>query len=70
MALGTPEADYQLPDMALLSAPAAVDQTSEYNAIKRNRGKLKDTMASFGVDVTVKAATLGPSITQYTEAPG
>ncbi|MCX2454658.1 DNA translocase FtsK [Lacticaseibacillus nasuensis] len=69
MALGTPEADYQLPDMALLSAPAAVDQTSEYNAIKRNRGKLKDTMASFGVDVTVKAATLGPSITQYEIQP-
>lgn len=66
---GAAAADYELPSMALLSAPDNVDQSTEYNAIKTNRVKLKETLASFGVDVNVKSATLGPSITQYEIQP-
>lgn len=66
---GDPSADYQLPSLDLLSDPPTVDQTQEYNAIQRNRKKLEKTFASFGVDVAVKAANLGPSITKYEIQP-
>lgn len=66
---GTPSDDYQLPPLSLLSNPKAVDQSDEYAAIKKNRGKLEQTFASFGVDVAVKAASLGPSITKYEIQP-
>ncbi|WP_155286227.1 FtsK/SpoIIIE family DNA translocase [Lacticaseibacillus zhaodongensis] len=66
---GAPSDDYQLPSLDLLSDPPAVDQTEEYDAIKRNRKKLEKTFASFGVDVAVKAANLGPSITKYEIQP-
>ncbi|WP_204123050.1 DNA translocase FtsK [Lacticaseibacillus mingshuiensis] len=61
--------DYILPPLDLLTQPAAADQTADYQMIKRNRTKLKQTFESFGVDVTVKSATLGPSITQYEIQP-
>ncbi|WDF82008.1 DNA translocase FtsK [Lacticaseibacillus pabuli] len=66
---GDPEADYQLPGLDLLSEPKPVDQSEEYAKIKANRSKLESTFASFGVDVTVKAASLGPSITKYEIQP-
>lgn len=66
---GTPSDDYQLPSIDLLSDPQVVDQSDEYAAIKKNRSKLEQTFASFGVDVTVKAASLGPSITKYEIQP-
>ncbi|MCI1283972.1 MAG: DNA translocase FtsK [Lacticaseibacillus songhuajiangensis] len=66
---GTPSDDYQLPPLDLLSNPKAVDQSDEYAAIKKNRSKLEQTFASFGVDVAVKAASLGPSITKYEIQP-
>lgn len=66
---GTPSDDYQLPPLDLLSNPKAVDQSDEYAAIKKNRAKLEQTFASFGVDVAVKAASLGPSITKYEIQP-
>lgn len=62
-------ADYIMPPISLLSPVDAVDQSKEVNLIKQNRIKLKDTMDSFGVDVSVKSATLGPSITQYEIQP-
>ncbi|WP_390409599.1 DNA translocase FtsK [Lacticaseibacillus jixiensis] len=62
-------ADYIMPPITLLSPVENVDQSQEYNLIKHNRVKLKDTMDSFGVDVAVKSATLGPSITQYEIQP-
>jgi S-DNA-T family DNA segregation ATPase FtsK/SpoIIIE len=61
--------DYVMPPLTLLSPVQDVDQSHEYQLIKQNRVKLKDTMDSFGVDVTVKSATLGPSITQYEIQP-
>lgn len=60
---------YQLPNPAILTATPPADQSVEYQTIKQNRKKLKQTLDSFGVDVTVKAATLGPSITQYEIQP-
>ncbi|WP_179394339.1 DNA translocase FtsK [Lacticaseibacillus absianus] len=62
-------ADYQLPSMDLLSAVPPADQSVEVEQIKQNRVKLKQTLESFGVNVTVKSATLGPSITQYEIQP-
>ncbi|RXT59406.1 FtsK/SpoIIIE family DNA translocase [Lacticaseibacillus chiayiensis] len=64
-----PAADYQLPSLNMLTATPPVDQSAEYQAIKTNRTKLKDTFESFGVKVAVKSATLGPSITQYEIQP-
>lgn len=66
---GDPEADYELPSLDLLSDVPPVDQSVEYDTIKANSVKLKQTLDSFGVDVTVKSATLGPSITQYEIQP-
>lgn len=64
-----PASDYQLPSLAMLTATPPVDQSAEYQAIKTNRTKLKETFESFGVKVGVKSATLGPSITQYEIQP-
>ncbi|WP_057893363.1 FtsK/SpoIIIE family DNA translocase [Lacticaseibacillus brantae] len=61
--------DYDLPSLDLLTVTQAADQSTEYDAIKRNRVKLKQTLDSFGVDVSVKSATLGPAITQYEIQP-
>ncbi|MBC7032822.1 cell division protein FtsK, partial [Salmonella enterica subsp. enterica serovar Enteritidis] len=58
-----------LPSLAMLTATPPVDQSAEYQAIKTNRTKLKETFESFGVKVGVKSATLGPSITQYEIQP-
>ncbi|WP_461215244.1 DNA translocase FtsK [Lacticaseibacillus sp. GG6-2] len=66
---GQATADYVMPPVTLLSPVEDVDQSHEYNLIKQNRVKLKETMDSFGVDVSVKSATLGPSITQYEIQP-
>ena len=61
--------DYDLPSLDLLTVTQTADQSAEYDAIKRNRIKLKQTLDSFGVDVNVKSATLGPAITQYEIQP-
>lgn len=66
---GDPTDDYKLPPLDILSQPAPVDQREEQDAIRVNRGKLERTFASFGVDVKVTAATLGPSITKYEIQP-
>ncbi|WP_127848948.1 DNA translocase FtsK [Lacticaseibacillus hulanensis] len=66
---GDPTDDYRLPPLDILSQPKPVDQREEQAAIRVNRGKLERTFASFGVDVKVTAATLGPSITKYEIQP-
>ncbi|KRM87753.1 FtsK SpoIIIE family DNA translocase [Lacticaseibacillus thailandensis DSM 22698 = JCM 13996] len=66
---GEPTDDYQLPSLDLLSQPKPVDQSEELSAIQKNRTKLEQTFKSFGVDVTVKSASLGPSITKYEIEP-
>ncbi|WP_338214618.1 FtsK/SpoIIIE family DNA translocase [Lacticaseibacillus salsurivasis] len=69
LAAGDGTSDYNLPSMQLLTAIPAVDQSKEMSKIRTNSAKLRDTLKSFGVDVTVKAANLGPSITQYEIEP-
>ncbi|MFD1672486.1 DNA translocase FtsK [Agrilactobacillus yilanensis] len=61
--------NYQLPTPALLTPAETVDQSEEYQLIKKNKEQLKATLASFGVDVSVKSASLGPSITKYEVQP-
>nr|WP_057002911.1 DNA translocase FtsK [Agrilactobacillus composti] len=61
--------NYQLPAPTLLTQVPAADQSQEYAVIKQNREKLRATLDSFGVDVTVKSASLGPSITKYEVQP-
>ncbi len=66
---GTDESDYQLPSPDLLKQVPQTDQTSEVRLIDENKDKLKQTFKSFGVDVEVKKASLGPTITKYEVQP-
>ncbi|MCO6541776.1 MAG: hypothetical protein J6573_05675 [Lactobacillus sp.] len=61
--------DYQLPNVDLLTKIPETDQSSEYELIDTNRKKLKQTLDSFGVQVEVKKATLGPTVTKYEVQP-
>ncbi len=44
--------------MSLLTPIPATDQSAETAKIRKNSVKLSETLQSFGVDVTVKQATL------------
>jgi S-DNA-T family DNA segregation ATPase FtsK/SpoIIIE len=57
--------DYQLPPISLLQQVKSADQSQEYQKIERNTKILQKTFASFGVDVEIKRAILGPSVTKY-----
>ncbi|MFD1472869.1 DNA translocase FtsK [Companilactobacillus mishanensis] len=61
--------DYQLPSPDLLKQVPQVDQSAEVRLIDENKDKLKRTFKSFGVDVDVKKASLGPTITKYEVQP-
>ncbi|WP_125771603.1 DNA translocase FtsK [Companilactobacillus furfuricola] len=61
--------DYQLPSADLLKQVPQVDQSGEVKLIDENKDKLKQTFKSFGVDVDVKKASLGPTITKYEVQP-
>lgn len=61
--------DYQLPSSDLLKQVPRVDQSAEVKLIDENKDKLKRTFKSFGVDVEVKKASLGPTITKYEVQP-
>ncbi|MGR3741504.1 DNA translocase FtsK [Companilactobacillus sp. DQM5] len=61
--------DYVLPSLSLLSDVEKVDQSSEFKKIEDNKNKLQATFKSFGVDVDVKKATLGPTVTKYEIQP-
>lgn len=61
--------DYQLPQVDLLKQVPHVDQSGEVRLIDENKDKLKRTFKSFGVDVEVKKASLGPTITKYEVQP-
>ena len=61
--------DYQLPTVDLLTNVPPADQSQEYELIDYNRKKLKQTFDSFGVQVDVKKATLGPTVTKYEIQP-
>lgn len=57
--------NYRLPSTDLLQEVDAEDQSGEYQKIERNTKVLKETFKSFGVDVEIKKAILGPSVTKY-----
>lgn len=65
----TDDSDYQLPSSDLLKQVPQTDQTSEVKLIDENKDKLRQTFKSFGVDVEVKKASLGPTITKYEVQP-
>lgn len=65
----TDDSDYQLPSSDLLKQVPQTDQTAEVKLIDENKDKLKRTFKSFGVDVEVKRASLGPTITKYEVQP-
>ena len=61
--------DYKLPTTDLLKQVPQADQTSEVKLIDENKEKLRQTFKSFGVDVEIKNANLGPTITKYEVQP-
>lgn len=61
--------DYKLPSSDLLKQIPQVDQSGEVQLIDENKDKLKQTFKSFGVNVEVKKASLGPTITKYEVQP-
>ncbi|MFD1418371.1 DNA translocase FtsK [Companilactobacillus keshanensis] len=61
--------DYKLPNSDLLKQIPQVDQSGEVRLIDENKDKLKQTFKSFGVNVEVKKASLGPTITKYEIQP-
>lgn len=65
----TDDSDYQLPGPDLLKQIPQTDQSAEVQLIDENKDKLKQTFKSFGVDVEVKKASLGPTITKYEIQP-
>ncbi|TGD25096.1 DNA translocase FtsK [Companilactobacillus suantsaicola] len=65
----TDDSDYQLPSVDLLKQVPQTDQSAEVKLIDDNKDKLKQTFKSFGVDVEVKKASLGPTITKYEVQP-
>jgi len=63
------DSDYKLPTSDLLKQVPQTDQSAEVKLIDENKDKLKQTFKSFGVDVEVKKASLGPTITKYEVQP-
>lgn len=69
LASATTDDDYELPTATLLTQIPPSDQSEEYQTIEKNQQVLKQTFDSFGVDVTVKSASLGPAVTKYEIQP-
>ncbi|WP_261806395.1 FtsK/SpoIIIE family DNA translocase [Lapidilactobacillus luobeiensis] len=61
---------YQLPTTDLLSTIPPTDQSGEVALIQKNRATLDQTFRSFGVDVKIIHADLGPTVTKYEVKPG
>lgn len=60
---------YQLPPLTLLKPYQQVDQSADKELISKNTAVLQQTFKSFGVDVNVKKAVLGPTVTKYEIQP-
>lgn len=61
--------DYILPPATLLDHAPATDQSNERARIKKNVKVLEETFDSFGVEVSVTKASLGPAVTKYEIQP-
>lgn len=66
---GSYDDNYQFPPLSLLKAVQASDQSSDKGKIGQNTAILEETFKSFGVEVNVKKAILGPTITRYEVQP-
>ncbi|GBG05375.1 DNA translocase FtsK [Lactobacillus rodentium] len=60
---------YVLPPLNLLAPIQNVDQSQDKQLIQHNTQVLESTFKSFGVDVNVKKAVLGPTVTRYEVQP-
>lgn len=60
---------YKKPPLTLLDPIKNTDQSADKDLIKKNTQTLQATFKSFGVDVIIKKAILGPTITRYEVQP-
>lgn len=60
---------YKKPPLSLLDAVKSADQSTDKNLIIKNTQTLQATFKSFGVNVIIKKAILGPTITRYEVQP-
>lgn len=60
---------YKKPPLTLLDPIKNMDQSADRDVIKQNTQTLLATFKSFGVDVIVRRAILGPTITRYEIQP-
>jgi len=61
--------DYQKPPLTLLDNIKNIDQSTDKALIRKNTQTLQSTFKSFGVNVIIKKAILGPTITRYEVQP-
>lgn len=60
---------YKLPTIDLFAPDRPKDQSKEKNLVRKNIKVLEDTFRSFGIDVKVERAEIGPSVTKYEIKP-
>ncbi|EHI70204.1 FtsK/SpoIIIE family protein [Streptococcus ictaluri 707-05] len=60
---------YKLPTIDLFAADKPKNQSKEKNLVRKNIKVLEDTFKSFGIDVKVERAEIGPSVTKYEIKP-
>lgn len=60
---------YKLPTIDLFAADKPKNQSKEKNLVRKNIKVLEDTFQSFGIDVKVERAEIGPSVTKYEIKP-
>ncbi|MGV2993788.1 DNA translocase FtsK [Streptococcus porcinus] len=60
---------YKLPTIDLFEPDKPKDQSKEKNLVRKNIRVLEDTFRSFGIDVKVERAEIGPSVTKYEIKP-
>lgn len=61
--------EYKLPSLQLFAPDKPKDQSKEKKIVRENIKILEATFASFGIEVTVKRAEIGPSVTKYEVKP-
>lgn len=67
----TPKANllYKLPTIDLFAPDKPKNQSKEKNLVRKNITVLEETFKSFGIDVKVERAEIGPSVTKYEIKP-
>lgn len=68
-AVSMPKVEYKKPPITLLDPVKSTDQSADKASIRKNTQKLQATFKSFGVNVIIKRAILGPTITRYEVQP-